>query len=168
VVAQHRGGLDLKVRSYAGITTTVAALSLLLLVALVASPGRRTQILFPEQTSIEGRETLASTGSFHLRARAGGLFPGASRPLRLRIRNPNRFAIKVTEVKVQIRRDPRRPGCYPRRYLRATRLREPMRVPAKGIRRTRTRLEIRMRVSAPDACQNAIFPLRIKAKAVRP
>jgi hypothetical protein len=102
-----------------------------------------------------------------MRARAGGLFPGAKRPLRLRIRNPNRFAIKVTKVRVRIRRDLKHPGCYPRRYLRATRLREPVRVSAKNIRRTRTRLKIRMRMSAPDACQRAVFPLRLKGKAVR-
>jgi hypothetical protein len=159
---------DLKRRSYAGITTTVGALSLVLLVALVARPGPPEKLLSPEATAIEGRGTLASTGGFYMRARAGGLFPGARRPLRLRIRNPNRFAIKVTNVRVQIRRDLRRPRCYPRRYLRTTRLREPVRVPANSFRRTRTRLEIRMRSSAPDACKRAVFPLRLKGKAVRP
>jgi hypothetical protein len=158
----------LKRRSYARITIKMATLSLMLLVAFVARPASRMQIQLPEPSSFETRETLASTGSFHMRAKAGGLFPGARRPLRLRIRNPSRFAIKVTKVRVQIRRDLSRPRCYPRRYLRATRLREPVRVPAESMRRTRTRLEIRMKVSAPDACQHAVFPLRIRAKAVSP
>jgi hypothetical protein len=117
---------------------------------------------------MEAKGALASTGGFYMRARVQGLFPGARRPLHLRIRNPNRFAIKVTEVRVHIRRDLRRPRCRPRRYLRATRLREPVRVPANSIRRTRTRLAIRMKASAPDACQRAVFPLRLKGKAVRP
>jgi hypothetical protein len=145
---------------------TAGALSLLLLVAVVARPG--TRMLSPEPTATGGRATPASTGGFYMRASARGLFPGARRPLRLRIRNPNRFAIKVTKVRVRIRRDPRRPRCHPRRYLRATRLREPVRVPAKSIRRTRTLLKIKMRARAPDACQRAVFPLRLRGKAVRP
>jgi hypothetical protein len=146
----------------------VGALSLLLLVALVARPAPRTQIMSPEPTAIEGPGNPASRGGFYMRAKARGLFPGARRPLRLRIRNPNRFAIKVTKVRVRIRRDLRHPRCYPKRYLLTTRFRKPVRVPAKDVRRTRTRLKIKMRVRAPDACQRAVFPLRLKGKAVRP
>jgi hypothetical protein len=43
-----------------------------------------------------------------------------------------------------------------------------VRVPANSIRRTRTRLKIGMRASAPDACQRAVFPLRLKGRAVTP
>ena len=146
----------------------MSALALLLLVALVARPAPRTQIMSPEPTAIEGPGNPAPRGGFYMRAKARGLFPGAKRPLRLRIRNRNRFAIKVTKVRVRIRRDLRHPRCYPRRYLRTTRFRKPVRVPAKGVRRTRTRLKIKMRVRAPDACQRAVFPLRLKGKAVRP
>jgi hypothetical protein len=130
----------------------------------VAHPESRTRILSPDPTATE----RGGTSAFHMRARAGGLYPGARRPLRLRIRNPNRFAIKVTEVRVRIRPDLRRPRCYPRRYLRATVLRKPVRVPARSIRRTRTRLAIKMRRRAPDACQRAVFPLSLKGKAGRP
>jgi hypothetical protein len=146
----------------------VGALALLLSVAVVAGPASRMRSMSPEATALEGSGTPASKNGFRMRARARGLFPGAKRPLRLRISNPNRFAIKVTTVRVRIRRDLKHPGCYPRRYLRATRLREPVRVPPRSIRRTRTRLTIKMRVSAPDACQRAVFPLRLKGKAIRP
>ena len=145
----------------------MGALALLLALSVVARSSSPMGSMSPEATAIEGSGTRASKGGFHMRARARGLFPGARRPLRLRIHNPNRFEIKVTKVRVQIRRDLRHPGCYPRRYLRATRLLKPVRVPAKGIRRTRTRLRIKMMVSAPDACQRAVFPLRLRGKAVR-
>jgi hypothetical protein len=158
----------MKLRSYAKITIRVGALSLLVLVPLVARSAPRTQIMFPEPAAMEARGALASTDGFSMRARVGGLFPGARRSLHLRIRNPNGFPIKVTKVTVHIRRDLRRPRCRPRRYLRATRLRDPVRVPAKSIRRTRTRVAIRMKASAPDACQRAVFALRLKGRAVRP
>lgn len=162
------GQPDMRHRGYARVAITGGGLALLLLVALVLDLGRLTRPLFPEATAIQIGKTPFFSGSFKIRARARGLFPGASRPLRLRIRNPNRFAIKVNKVKVRIRRDLTRPRCYPRRYLHSTRLRVPVRVPARSIRRTRTRLKIRMRTSAPDACQNAIFPLRLRGRAVRP
>jgi hypothetical protein len=145
----------------------VGALALLLSVAVVARPASRMGSMSPEATALEGGGTPASESGFHMRARARGLFPGARRPVRLRITNPNRFAIEVTKVRVRIRRDPKHPGCHPRRYLRATRLGDSVTVPARGVRRTRTRVTIRMRVSAPDACQRAVFPLRLRGTAVK-
>ena len=137
--------------------TTTVALSLLVLAGIVLHPAHQQAGPAPG---------LASPGGFHMRARAGGLFPGATRPLRVRIRNPYRFAIKVNSIRVRIKRDPGRPRCYPRRHLRATRLRVPLRLGAKAVRRTR--LKVKMKVRAPDACQRAVFPLRLKGRAVRP
>jgi hypothetical protein len=157
-----------KLRRYAMITTTVGAVLLLLLGAVAAYPGARTRLRVAQQTAIESKRALAFTGRFYIRAKAGGLFPGATRPLQLRFRNPGPFAIKITRVTVDIGRDLRRPGCSPRRYLGPTRLRTPVRVPAKSVHRARTGLKIRMRGSAPDSCQGAVFPLRLKGQAIIP
>ena len=103
--------------------------------------------------------------TFSLRATARGLFPGKKRPLRVRITNHSRFAIKVTRIRVRVKPDRTHPSCPPQDYVRKTRLRRPVRVARRSSRRVR--LAIRMLYKAPDACQGAAFPLRLRGRAVR-
>jgi hypothetical protein len=105
------------------------------------------------------------TRAFSLRAVARRLFPGGRRPLRVKITNHSRFPIKVTRIRIRVRRDPTHASCPPRTYVRKTRLRRPVRV-ARG-RSRRVRLAIKLLYKAPDACQGAVFPLRLSGTAVK-
>src|SRR5918992_591032 len=84
---------------------------------------------------------------FSMRATARGLFPGAKRPLRVKISNHSRFPIKVTRIRVRVKRDRTHAFCPPRRYVRKTRLRKPIRVARRRTRRVR--LAIKLRYKAP-------------------
>jgi hypothetical protein len=102
---------------------------------------------------------------FSLRAFARRLFPGGRRPLRVKISNHSRFPIKVTRIRVRVKRDPTHTACPPRKYVRKTRLRKPIKVARRRTRRVR--LTIKLLYKAPDACQGAVFPLRLRGTAVR-
>lgn len=103
--------------------------------------------------------------AFSLRAYARRLFPGGRRPLRVKITNHSRFPIKVTRIRIRVRRDPTHASCPPRTYVRKTRLRRSVRVARRRSRRVR--LAIRLLYKAPDACQGAVFPLRLRGTAVK-
>ena len=124
------------------------------------------------RTGAEGRAisvtplALTAHKHFSIAGRARGLFPGAGKRLRVRVRNPHPFPIKVVAIRVRVRPDPRRPLCPPRRYIRTTRLARPLRVRARSVRLAR-RVRIRMLRRAPDGCQGAVFPLRLRGRAVR-
>ena len=133
------------------------------------APGEYWAIVAASESGELVSQTIQVTKiahTFSLRATARGLFPGAKRPLRLRISNPNRFAIKVTRVGVRVRRDPSHMSCPPRDYVRKTRLTKSIRVRPRSSRRVR--LAIKLLYSAPEACQGAAFPLGLRATAVKP
>jgi hypothetical protein len=115
--------------------------------------------------AIDLRDPNAPGEDLSVRATVVGLFPGRTSPLRLRIVNPNSFAIEVTRLTVLVREDPHRPGCAPRSYIRASDFHGPLRVPQGGIRGAR--LMMTMLLGAPDGCQSATFPLHLTARAVR-
>jgi hypothetical protein len=102
---------------------------------------------------------------FSLRATARGLFPGKKRPLRVKISNHSRFAIKVTRIRVRVKPDRTHASCPPDKYVRKTRLTKSIRVRPRSSRRVR--LAIKLLYSAPHACQGAAFPLRLQGTAVK-
>jgi hypothetical protein len=91
-----------------------------------------------------------------------GLYPGSRRPLVLRVRNRNRFAVRVVAGHVTVRDANSR--CRSAN-LRVSGFRGSVRVQAFGT--ARLRLLVRMSPSAPNACQRAVFPLILTARAVR-
>jgi hypothetical protein len=103
--------------------------------------------------------------AFSLRAVARRLYPGGKRPLRVKISNHSRFPIKVTRIRIRVRHDRTHAACPPRKYVRKTRLRRPIKIARRRSRRVR--LAIRLRYRAPNACQGAVFPLRLRGTAVR-
>jgi hypothetical protein len=175
------------------ITKTVGACLLAFLVgALVVHEGRLIELFSSEPrtdsgisaTLIEGADdggisSASAVGelvpsaigvrsgarAFSLRATARRLFPGAKRPLRVRISNHSRFAIKVTRIRVRVKPDRTHVSCPPDEYVRKTRFTKSIRVRPRRSRRVR--LAIRLLYSAPDACQGAAFPLRLRGTAVR-
>jgi hypothetical protein len=145
-------------------TNRARMIVLALLLALVADCGRPIPSLRRPSEAAEPQPAPQRT--FRMRGTAGGLFPGAARRLRVRITNPYRFRISVTELTVRVGRDRRQPECAPGIYIRTSRLARELRVPSKSDRGAR--LRIRMRRTAPDTCQAAAFPLRLHGTAVKP
>lgn len=117
-----------------------------------------------ETTSTETTQPVAAV-RFSLSGKAVGLFPGADRPLRIRVRNPYSFAIKVRNIRVRVEADPRRPACVPASYVRLLRSQSPLVVPRRSERRTQ--LSITLSADAPDSCRGADFPLRLSGTAWR-
>ncbi len=128
-------------------------------VALVLVGGHADEASGP----VEAQTSPVATAAFSVNGRAVGLFPGASRALRIRVVNPYRFAIKVTSLSVRVKPDLARRACPPRSYIRVSKLARGLRVPRRSSRRTS--LRVRMLASAPDSCRGARFPLRLSATA---
>jgi hypothetical protein len=99
---------------------------------------------------------------FSVSGRVTGLYPGRTRAVSLRVANRHRVAILVTSLTARVRDG--RAGC-PARSLLVVPFRGAVRVAPR--RRARIGVLVRMRRSAPDACQGASFPLRFRGRAVR-
>ena len=138
-------------------------LALFVLVAAIPPPRHEPT---SEPRSAPVTLVADSRKSFSVTGKAKGLYPGATRPLRVVIANPNRFAIEVVSVRVKVKSDPARPECAARRHVKVPRFKGSLEVRSKS--RRRLRMTIRMLDRAPDACQGARLPLRLRAKAVRP
>ena len=100
---------------------------------------------------------------FSVTGKAVGLFPGATRPLRVTVKNPHRFGIVVTDISVRVGADRSRWTCWPRSYIRGPQKAPRVTVPARGSRRITLRIAMSHR--APDACQRATLPMHLSATA---
>jgi len=109
-----------------------------------------------------GTPAGSSGSSIRVRGHVVGLYPGARKAMRVRIGNRSTRAVLVTGIKV--RSGDASPACLGTN-LRFRPLRAPIVVGA-GASKT-TQLRVRMRRSAPDACQGARFPLRFAVTAVQ-
>jgi hypothetical protein len=98
---------------------------------------------------------------FVIAGSAVGLYPGARGRLRLVLRNPYRFPIKVTMLSVRVGDAPRCDG----RWLRPHKLARPVIVPKRGTRKVT--LSLAMALGAPAGCQGARFPLHFRGRAVK-
>jgi hypothetical protein len=97
-----------------------------------------------------------------IRGHVGGLFPGATKPLRLKLRNRTARPVVIKSVLAKVRRAA--PGCSKRNLVvKKKRLRRRIRGGAGG----RAKLKVSMVADAADACQGAKFKLRYKAKVKR-
>ena len=104
----------------------------------------------------------ARTLSFKLSGGVEGLWPGARTRLRLRIKNPNTFAIRVSSLSVRPKTSDK-PGCDAR-WLTAVKTKKfSLKVaPRRG---AVTTYPIGLSKNAPDACQGASWPLRFTGTA---
>jgi hypothetical protein len=137
----------------AGRVLRLASLLVLLAVyaAATASPRPRN-----------GADEAPRTDRLAISAGASGLAPGVSVPLAVRLRNGYGFAIRVGDIRV--RAGDARPGC-PAAALDVGRTGGRTRVPAGGSRTVR--IPAALDATAPDACQDARFPLRLRARGTR-
>lgn len=105
-----------------------------------------------------GREARAI---FTVQGKVVGLYPGRVTFMKLRIRNPHPFPIKVRSIRARVADGA--PGC-PGSAIRVRRIRNKI-VPAAG--RARGQVRVVMRPIAPDACIGVRFPIRFAGRAVR-
>jgi hypothetical protein len=96
-------------------------------------------------------------------AHVGGLYPGAKKPLRVEIVNPRHGRVTVTRLRIRAHRP--NPGC-PASVLKFTSPSRPVHIRPQTVRTVK--VPVRMRPSAPDACQGGKFRLRVHSRLKRP
>lgn len=129
-----------------------------LLVVLIA--GALTSAVAVPRTSLPsfGSGIRPSVVRGHVR----GLYPGIRKQMRVVVRNPSSFAVRVTRVIARVSNASR--ACRARNVWIA-RFTGSRRIPAHG--RVRVYLTSGMRSTAPTACQGARFPVTFTATLVR-
>jgi hypothetical protein len=105
--------------------------------------------------------TSSKGGAFAIRGNVTGLYPGRKKHFPVTVSNRNRFAIRVTSIRVRVGNAA---GCS-RSNLVVGNFRGSLRVGAQRTRRVW--LPITMRRSAPDACMGARLKLTYSGKAVK-
>jgi hypothetical protein len=104
----------------------------------------------------------AAPPRYRISGKVVGLFPGARTTLRLTVRNPNPYAIKVRKIRTKVRSGG--PSC-PSTSIRVGRSRVTKRIPPKS--RRRVRVKVRMLPTAPNACAGRRFRLIYRGMATR-
>ena len=137
------------------VATKLTLVCVLLAAALAqASEFRRTP-------AGDGLATTARTPHFTVKGKVKGLYPGSSKPLKLRLTNPNDAPISVKLVTVKARSTTI--SC-PSSAVKATKFKGSKRIGAH--RTAKIKVRIRMKATTPDACQGAKFRLIYGGKAV--
>ncbi|MGH2786323.1 MAG: hypothetical protein ACRDJV_00250 [Actinomycetota bacterium] len=149
-------------RLRAGITRWLIAVVLLALLLVPAA----MQMNATRDNALHGgfRTTASAKPRFAVRGSVKGLYPGKRKPMKLKIKNLQRYPIKVKNLKVKVGRSTKR-GCS-KRWIRPKRqMRISLKVPARA--RAFVSYPVRMPKKAPNACQGARWKLKYKGKAVR-
>lgn len=108
----------------------------------------------------EAGGTAAVPHRMVLTGRVRGLFPGASKRMRVIVRNPTRARIVLTRIWARALDVP---GCSGS-YVRIRRFRGERPIPPRG--RIVIRMRVRLSPMAPDACQGARLPVRFRARGM--
>jgi hypothetical protein len=137
----------------------VVMLVLLLLPAAMQMMATRDNVLRGEL-----KPTATSKPQFKVRGSVGGLYPGKRKPLTLKVRNPQRYPIRVKTLTVRVGRS-NKSGCKPRWIRPKRRVRVSLLVPARA--RAFVSYPLKMLKRAPNACQGARWKLKFKGEAVR-
>ncbi|MGZ5315886.1 MAG: hypothetical protein ACXW0S_08615 [Solirubrobacterales bacterium] len=107
-----------------------------------------------------GAATPQRLAKLRLSGHVGGLYPGASKRLRLAVRNPGDATVFVTAISTRV--GGAGPGCGARNLrVSGRRMRKP--VPPRATVYVGVRAI--MRSDAADACQRRRFPLQFNARA---
>lgn len=115
----------------------------------------------PTVSGSDGRAVAAKRARFGVAGHVTGLYPGATKRLRLTLRNPNRFPITVRSVRTSVRSTA--PAC-PARSIRVR--------PFKGSRRVGARSKAKVKVlvtmppTVPQACAGHRYRLTYRGKAI--
>jgi hypothetical protein len=110
------------------------------------------------------RTTASTKPKFSIRGSVRGMYPGKRKVLKLKVKNLQRYPIRIKSIKVKVGRSYKR-GCS-KRWIRPKRqMRLSLRVPAR--KRATVGYVVKMPKTAPNACQGARWKLKYKGKAVR-
>jgi hypothetical protein len=110
--------------------------------------------------SADGSARPAPT-RYRISGKVVGLFPGARTTMRLTVRNPNPFPIKVRKIRTTVRSG----ASCPSKSIRVARSRGTKRIAATG--RARIRVKVRMLATAPAACAGHRYRLIYRGMATR-
>ncbi len=134
---------------------SVLGLVLLLLLAGSAAAVDRRE---PASGALgeRARRELAASGAVR------GLYPGGSKRMWVTVRNHTTIDLRLVSLRGVAASD--REGC-PASAVKVRRLRGQPVVPARD--RIAVRVRVRLRPSAPDACQGVRFPIVFQVQAVR-
>jgi hypothetical protein len=135
---------------------TKLTLACVLLAAALAQASE-----FRQTPAGDGLATAARAPHFTVKGKVKGLYPGSSKPLKLRLTNPNDAPIAVKIVTVKVRSTT--VSC-PSSAIKATKFKGTKRIGAH--RTAKIKVKIRMKATTPDACQGAKFRLIYGGKAV--
>ncbi|HZR12034.1 MAG TPA: hypothetical protein VFC33_02175 [Acidimicrobiia bacterium] len=150
------------------ITATVVTVAVIaVLVVLVVSHARtRRQDAMAGTHGASNAPTVhtddATPHPFSLRGEVDGLYPSATRTLAVRVDNPNAIPLRVTTVAVTVH--DASPRCLATN-LATSGFSGALVVPARGS--DSIGVTVRMARTAPDACQDATFPLTLSAQAAK-
>lgn len=123
---------------------------------LVAAAG----FAFPRPSSgAPNNAPSTGKGDFTILGSIGGLYPGETVPLTLTVTNLRTFNIQVTSIKASV--GSASSSCKGS-LLQVTGFSGSLAVPAGGS--ASTSVQVSLSHSAPDACQNALFPLSYVGK----
>jgi hypothetical protein len=131
------------------------ATRLAIAVALVSTAGTAFAVTYIGPKRYEPQR-------LHITGHITGLYPGAKRRMRVKVRNPHDHAVRLRFVGARVRSMSRQ--C-PRRNLVVRRSRRRLRIPPHRTRRLW--LRVLMRAAAPAGCQDAEFRLRFRAAGRR-
>jgi hypothetical protein len=112
-----------------------------------------------------GVQMVASTKGFRLSGLpVRGLYPGVTRPMTVKIKNPYAFSIKVPKVKAKVASTTSVPGCGG--VAANLRVKAPKGALVIPKRRTKSLvLQIVMPSTVANACQGAAFRITVSARA---
>jgi hypothetical protein len=143
----------------------LATAKLLLVLVVLASLAQAAEFVRPRpgvDTDPGSSAVVGRAAVFRVKGSVKGLYPGATKKLRVTVTNPNAFVIVVTRVGAAVRSPDQ--GCAAKN-VKITPWHGRARVSARAHRRMK--LAVRMKPGTPDACQGERFRIRFGGTAVR-
>lgn len=125
----------------------------------VATAAERT----PLPTTPSGSPGVAASPRFRISGHVTGLYPGARTRIRLTVRNPNPYAIRVTKIRTSVK-VPARSSC-PARSIKVKRFRGSRRIAPRAT--VRIKVNVSMRAKVPNACAGQRYRLTYRGWATR-
>ncbi|HYH61232.1 MAG TPA: hypothetical protein VD766_05150 [Solirubrobacterales bacterium] len=135
------------------------ALAVALLAGAVAVAAETGMIVTKRPPEAAPSVLERPTPRITVRAKVKGLYPGASKKMKVGVHN--RLGRRVRLVSVRSHPQDASPDCS-RTNLRIERFRGG--IPIRPHERARVRVKVTMEPTAPDACQGVRFPIHFKAR----
>ncbi len=94
-----------------------------------------------------------------VKGKVKGLYPGSTRTMKVKVANRSRQKVRL--VSIRARRQAASAACS-KKNVKAKRFKGRTRLPARS--KVKVPLIVRMKPTAPDACQGALFPITFRAR----